>query len=86
MGAAREPIFQTALVTILARLETQTVKRSNQIKGFVVLPRRRIVERTITWLNRYRRLANDCLNLKRPALAYPKLASIRLMLRKLCNR
>jgi transposase len=56
--------------------------RSDQRKP---LPRRWIVERTIAWLNRCRRLAKDWENLNRNALAFLKLASIRLMLRKLCN-
>ncbi len=84
-SAYQGPIFQTALATILPQLETEIVKRSNQIKGFVALPRRWIVERTIAWLNRCRRLAKDWENLNRTALAFLKLASIRLMLRKLCN-
>ena len=54
-------------------------------KGFVILPKRWIVERTIAWLNRCRRLAKDLENLNRNALAFLRLASIRLMLRKLCN-
>jgi transposase len=49
------------------------------------LPRRWIVQRTIAWLNRYRRLAKDWENLNRNALAFLKLASIRLMLRKPSN-
>ena len=84
-AAYQGPIFQTALATILPELKTEIVKRSNQIKGFVALPRRWIVERTIAWLNRCRRLAKDWENLNRTALAFIKLASIRLMLRKLCN-
>jgi transposase len=44
-----------------------------------------VVERTIAWLNRCRRLAKDWENLNRKALAFLRLASIRLMLRKLCN-
>jgi hypothetical protein len=44
-----------------------------------------IVERTIAWLNRCRRLAKDWENPNRNALAFLKLVSIRLMLRKLCN-
>ena len=54
-------------------------------RGFAVLPKRWIVERTIAWLNRCRRLAKDWENLNRKALAFLRLASIRLMLRKLCN-
>ena len=64
---------------------TEIVKRSDQASGFVQLPKRWIVERTIAWLNRCRRLAKDWENLNRNALAFLKLASIRLMLRKICN-
>jgi transposase len=84
-SAYEGPIFQGALASILPCLETQIVKRSDRIKGFVVLPKRWIVERTIAWLNRCRRLAKDWENLNRNALAFLKLASIRFMLRKLCN-
>ena len=44
-----------------------------------------VVERTIAWLNRCRRLAKDVENLTDNALAFLRLASIRLMLRRLCN-
>lgn len=37
----------------------EIVKRSETCKGFQVLPRRWVVERTFGWLNRYRRLAHD---------------------------
>jgi transposase len=79
------PKFQKALAKILPQLETEIVRRSDRAKGFEVLPRRWIVERTFAWLNRCRRLAKDWENLSRNALAFLKLASIRLMLRKLCN-
>jgi len=79
------PVFHTALAGILPHLNTEIVKRSDRIKGFVALPKRWIVERSIAWLNRCRRLAKDWENLNRTALAFLKLASIRLMLRKLCN-
>ena len=62
----------------------EIVKR-NELHTFVVLPKRWIVERTIAWLNRCRRLAKDWENKTRNALAFLHLASIRLMLRKLCN-
>jgi transposase len=77
--------FQTGLKKAVAQVTVEIVKRSAQAKGFVALPKRWIVERTFAWLNRCRRLAKDweCLNAK--ALAFLKLASIRLMLRKLCN-
>jgi putative transposase len=84
-SAYEGPIFHRALAKILPYLETEIVKRSDQIKGFVVLPKRWIVERTIGWLNRCRRLAKDWENLNLSALTFLRLASIRLMLRKLCN-
>ena len=61
------------------------VKRSDNATGFEVLPRRWVVERTLAWLNRCRRLAKDFENLTAMALAFLRLASIRLMLRKLSN-
>ncbi len=84
-SAYQGPIFHGALAHILPGLETEIVKRSDRFKGFVALPKRWIVERSIAWLNRCRRLAKDWECLNRNALAFLKLASIRLMLRKLCN-
>ncbi len=77
--------FQDGLKKILSRVNVEIVKRSDQAKRFVVLPKRWIVERTFAWLARCRRLAKDWECLNRKALAFVKLASIRLMLRKLCN-
>ena len=79
------PIFHDAVAQILPSLDIEIVKRSDRVKGFVALPRRWIVERTLAWLNRCRRLAKDWENLNRTALAFLKLASIRLMMRRLCN-
>jgi transposase len=62
----------------------EIVKRSDQAKGFQILPKRWVVERTFAWLGRCRRLAKDFENLTRIALAFVKLASIRFMLRRLC--
>src|SRR5450432_1076933 len=84
-GGYQGPGFQKALAKILPHIRTEIVKRSDHAKGFVVLPRRWVVERTIAWLNRCRRLAKDWESLNRKALAFLRLASIRLMLRKLCN-
>jgi transposase len=79
------PVFRDGLAGILPGLVTEIVRRSDQVKGFLVLPKRWIVERTIGWLSRCRRLAKDWENLNHNALAFIRLASIRLMLRKLCN-
>jgi len=84
-GGYQGPVFQQALKRVLRQVDLEIVKRSDHAKGFEVLPKRWIVERTIAWLNRCRRLAKDWENLNRKALAFLRLASIRLMLRKLCN-
>lgn len=84
-GAYQGPEFRKGLKKILPYLEAEFVKRPDHAKGFVLLPKRWIVERSIAWLNRCRRLAKDWENLNRKALAFLRLASIRLMLRKLCN-
>jgi transposase len=53
------PKFQAALKDTVGQASVQIVKRSDVAKKFVVLPKRWIVERTIGWLNRCRRLAKD---------------------------
>jgi len=84
-SAYQGPIFADELAKILTRVKIEIVKRSDQAKGFVTLPKRWIVERTIAWLNRCRRLAKDWENLNVTALIFLRFASIRLMLRRLCN-
>jgi transposase len=79
------PVFDDGLANVMPDLMTEIIRRCDQVKGFVVLPKRWIVERTIGWLGRCRRLAKDWENLNHSALAFLRLASIRLMLRKLCN-
>jgi transposase len=85
-GGYQGPEFQAAMKRTLSRLKVEIVKRSDKAKGFAVLPKRWIVERSIAWLNRCRRLAKDWECLNRKALSFLRLASIRLMLRKLCNQ
>ena len=79
------PKFQAALKRVLRQVQIKIVRRSDTAQGFEVLPRRWVVERTIAWLNRCRRLAKDWENLSRTALAFLRLASIRLMMRRLCQ-
>lgn len=84
-GGYQGPQFQKALAKVLPNLKTEIVKRSDTAKGFELLPRRWVVERTFAWLGRCRRLAKDWENMTRMAIAYIHLASVRIMLRKLCN-
>jgi transposase len=53
------PQFRKELAKVLPRLSVEIVKRSDTAKGFEVLPRRWVVERTFAWLSRCRRLAKD---------------------------
>ena len=85
-GGYQGPIFEQGAGEFLTQMHVEIVKRSDRARGFVVLPRRWVVERTFAWLNRCRRLAKDFENRTRNALAFLKLASIRLMTRKLCNQ
>jgi transposase len=66
-----------------AGIPLEIVKRSDTVTGFLVLPKRWIVERTYGWLGRCRRLAKDYENLTRSHLAFVTLAMIRLMLRRI---
>ncbi len=84
-GAYQGPQFAHALAKLRPQVQTEIITRSDHAKGFAVLPKRWMVERTLAWLNRCRRLAKDFENRLRYALAFVHLASIRLMVRKLCN-
>lgn len=67
----------------------EIVKRSDTAKGFVVLPRRWVVERTLAWLNRNRRLAKDFEQTIASATAWLFIASIQLLTRRIarhCNQ
>ncbi len=84
-GAYQGPQLRQALAILRPQLQLEIVTRQEHSQGFVVLPKRWIVERTLAWLNRCRRLAKDFENRLRYALAFVHLAAIRLMVRKLCN-
>ena len=84
-GGYQGPQFRRALMRVLPQLAIEVVKRSDKAHGFEVIPRRWVVERTLAWLGRCRRLSKDFENLARNAVAFIHLASIRLMLRRLCK-
>ena len=84
-GGYQGPVFQNAVKAAMESLNVEIVKRSDRAKGFIVLPKRWVVERTFAWLNRCRRLTKDWECLNRKARAYVLLASIRLMVRRLAR-
>jgi putative transposase len=74
-----------AAVAKVPVLRLEIVKRSNDLKGFVVLPRRWAVERTFSWFGRNRRPAKDYENLGLTLAAFVTLACIQIAIRRLAR-
>jgi putative transposase len=72
-------------VILHCRFRLQPVLRCDSQKGFVVLPRRWVVERTFAWITQCRRLAKDDETLPKSSEAMISLAMTRLMIRRLAN-
>ena len=66
-------------------LRVEIVKRPDGSSGFIVLPRRWVVERTFSWFGRNRHLAKDYENLADALAAFITLACIRIALRRLAR-
>jgi putative transposase len=67
------------------QFKIEVVKRSDDLKGFVLLPRRWVVERTFAWLGNYRRLSKDYEYSLYSSDATIYAAMIHLMLRRLAR-
>lgn len=76
--------FQQGIARVCYQVNVEIVRRCDARK-FVVLRKRGIVERTIAWLSSCRRLSKDCECLNHNALAFLEWASVRLMLRRICQ-
>ena len=74
-----------AALAKMGKWRLEIVKRSDQGKGFVLLPRRWVVERTFAWLGRDRRLAKDVEARVESSMAWTFVASIRLLIRKIVS-
>ena len=72
----------TILACFLLGLVLIVVSRPRGAKGFVLLPRRWVVERTLGWLGRWRRLSRDYEHLPEVSEAMVTLAMVRLMLHR----
>jgi transposase len=64
-------------------IQLEVVKHTEAKRGFVLLPRRWVVERTFGWQGRYRRLARDYERLAQTLVGWHWLASLILLLAKL---
>ena len=69
----------------LGQWTLEIVKRSDAAKGFQLLPRRWVVERTFAWLGRNRRLAKDFEATIASAQAWLMIASIQLLVRRIAR-
>jgi putative transposase len=65
--------------------ESEIVERDREARGFEVLSKRWIVERTFSWLIRNRRLSKDYERMVQSSETFIKVAMIRLMLRRLAR-
>ncbi len=65
------------------RFRLEVILRSDKQKGFVILPKRWIVERTFAWLSNHRRLSKDYERFTKTSETMIQLAMMRLMLRRL---
>ena len=63
----------------------EITKRSDTTQGFEVIPKRWIVERTLGWWNRYRRLSKDDEYLPDTSEAMIRVTMIHLMIRRLAR-
>src|SRR5436309_3545384 len=80
-GGYRGKLIQWVATTCLWLL--QVVKRNDEVKGFVVLPRRWVVERTFAWLCRNRRLSKVYERACESSESFIYLAMIHLMVKRL---
>nr|WP_153320984.1 IS5 family transposase [Sinorhizobium medicae] len=83
-GGYAGPKLRAALRNV-AKFTLQIVKRTDKAKGFEVLPRRWVVERTFAWLGRCRRLAKDWEKSIASAEAWMLIAHIRILTRRLAR-
>jgi len=84
-GAYAGDKLKHALAEFGSRWTIEIIKRSDTAKGFQLLPRRWVVERTFAWLGRCRRLAKDFEASIASAVAWILVAHIRTLMRRLAR-
>ena len=83
---AGELLAWVRALRVWRKLRREIVKRSDTARGFVVQPKRWIVERTFGWLTRYRRLSKDYEYLTTTSETMIHVAMINLMVRRLARK
>ena len=83
-GGYAGPKLKQALAK-LGNWTIEIIKRSDRAKGFHILPRRWVVERTFAWLSRNRRLAKDFEHTIASATAWIFMASVQLLARRIAR-
>ena len=84
-GEARVSACNHERVTAATNILVEIVRKQPNQVGFVVLPRRWVVERFFAWINRNRRLAKDFEATIKSAAAFLYAASVMLMVRRLAR-
>jgi transposase len=77
--------YNSKRVTVATRIRVEIVSKIADQSGFVVLPRRWVVERFFAWINRNRRLAKDVEATIKSAAAFLYAAAAMLMIRRLAR-
>ena len=84
-GGYQGPKLRQALEEMGLSDLIEIVQKPKGVKGFTVLYRRWVVERTFAWLNRCRRLAKDFERTIESSLAWAKLAACRYLMRRVAR-
>ena len=84
-GGCRGGKLASALTKLGIGTVLEIVKKPKDVKGFTVLHRRWVVERTFAWMSRCRRLAKDCERSLESSLAWAQLAACRFMMRRIAR-
>ena len=85
LGLIAAVALLSACAAAQERLRLSIVTREPGTRGFAVLPRRWVVERTFAWLGRNRRLAKDVETTVASAVTMAYLASLQLLIRRLAR-
>jgi putative transposase len=85
-GYAGQLVTWVRQLRVWRKLRLEIVSRPEGMKGFVLLPKRWVVERTFAWLGRYRRLSKDYEFHTQTSETLIHVAMINVMVRRLARK